>query len=223
MKQYIVLLISLLFFSCGSDKIIQLPEISQSEITEIFDVSPAYLFYDVTQKDSVDLNRKNLIVTTNWLVNVDKRLSLKQAIPHIKFIQEKKRSSSHKNEAAKNYFTCHDTSIKNLGFVEFTNVVYHERSLPDFFTKNAKLASQKSIIEVHFDTNKNIAIQQQDLLLKTTDKANFITDLNEVTIENATVYLSFNSALSFQDYIYYKHQLFKSKQKLKVSENEFIY
>ncbi len=125
MKNVSLLVILLLIFSCGKDKIVQLPEINHSEISEINDVSAAYLFYDETLPDSLEFNRKNLISTTNWLVNVDKRLTLKQAMPHIKFLQEKKQNAGHKNDNAKNYFTCNDTSKKNLGFIEFTDVVYH--------------------------------------------------------------------------------------------------
>ena len=63
-------LILLLLFSCGNEKVLQLPELDHSDITEILDVSPAYLFYDETKPDSIELNRKNLIGSTNWLVNV---------------------------------------------------------------------------------------------------------------------------------------------------------
>ena len=88
--KYFILLITVFFvFSCGNKKILYLPEINYCEISKIQDVSHAYLFYDEIQKDSVELNRKNLISTTNWLINVDKRLTLKQAIPHLKFLQEK--------------------------------------------------------------------------------------------------------------------------------------
>src|SRR5690606_14870685 len=121
MKKILFLAIITLFYSCGKEKVIQLPEIQHADISKIDDVSVAYLFYDETLPDSVDLNRKNIITTTNWLINVDKRLSLKQAIPHIQFLQEKKENSSHKKENAKNYFTCNDLSRKNLGFIEFTN------------------------------------------------------------------------------------------------------
>ena len=121
-------LITLFLWSCGNEKVIQLPEVQHAKISEILDVSPAYIFYNETQPDSVELNRKNLIISTNWLFNVDKRLTLEQAIPKIKFLQDKKRNAKmHKNEAAKNYYTCNDTSIKNLGFIEFTNVNYIEK------------------------------------------------------------------------------------------------
>ncbi|MDX1700266.1 MAG: hypothetical protein R3250_06590, partial [Melioribacteraceae bacterium] len=99
MKYVFTILMLLMFFSCGNEKIIQLPEINQPEINEVLDVSPAYIFYNETKPDSVELNRKNLISTTNWLVNVDKRLSLRQVIPPIRYIQNKKRNAQmHKNE-----------------------------------------------------------------------------------------------------------------------------
>ena len=123
--RYLSVLIILVLFSCGDEKIIQLPEIKNADITEALDVSPAYIFYDETQPDSTLFNRKNLISTTNWLVNVDKRLTLKQAIPHLQYLQSKRRKASmHKNENAKNYFTCNNTSFKNLGFLEFTELTY---------------------------------------------------------------------------------------------------
>ncbi len=75
MNRLVFILFFLLIYSCGNEKILQLPEINHSDITEILDVSPAYLFYDETKPDSIELNRKNLIGTTNWQFNVDKRLT----------------------------------------------------------------------------------------------------------------------------------------------------
>ena len=121
--RYIYLLLILICYNCNNERVLQLPQIENADITEVLDVSPTYVFYDETQSDSTLLNRKNLISTTNWLVNIDKRLTLRQAIPHIKFLQDKKRNAElHKNKNAKNYFTCNDTSISNLGFIEFTDV-----------------------------------------------------------------------------------------------------
>ena len=123
--RYIYLLIILTCLNCSKERILHLPEIEHAEITEVLDVSPAYIFYDETQTDSTLLNRKNLIISTNWLVNVDRRLTLNQAIPKIKLMQDKKRNAGmHKNEDAKNYYTCNATNIKNLGFIEFTDIYY---------------------------------------------------------------------------------------------------
>ncbi|WP_055435825.1 hypothetical protein [Lacinutrix algicola] len=124
MKKLLIAFCLLALCACGKEKSVLLPEIENAKITEITDVSPAYIFYDETKPDSLELNKGNLIISTNWLVNVDRRLTLKQVMPSIIKLQEKKRNSSHKNESARNYYTCNDTSIKNLGFLDFTDVVY---------------------------------------------------------------------------------------------------
>ncbi len=45
----------------------------------------------------------------------------------------------HKNEDAKNYFTCNDTSIKNLGFVEFTDVNYAKKDTSNYWVEKTYL------------------------------------------------------------------------------------
>ena len=211
----------LLFFllvviiSCSSEKTIELPEIKQATITEVIDVSAAYLFYDETKPDSIELNRKNLISTTNWLVNVDKRLTLNQAVPKIQFIQEKKRNSSHKNEAAKNYFTCHDLSQNNLGFIEFTDVHYNLDEKP-----NAE-------IEIIIEALDKITIKKNndvDIFFKTNFKT-LEKDLASIyPHETISVTLSFKKSMTFQQYITIKSKLEElDNSKILVDTNEFIY
>ena len=48
MKKLIYLLLFLLLLNCGNERVLQLPEIEDTEITEVADVSPAYIFYDET-------------------------------------------------------------------------------------------------------------------------------------------------------------------------------
>ncbi|MEJ6791843.1 MAG: hypothetical protein QNK89_03655 [Lacinutrix sp.] len=83
MRQLFFITFLMVLTSCGKQKSVLLPEIQNAKITEIFDVSPAYLFYDETKPDSLELIRGNLIISTNWMVNIDKRLKLKQVIPSI--------------------------------------------------------------------------------------------------------------------------------------------
>ena len=223
-----VALIVLMFFlfSCGNKKVLQLPEIRHSEITDIKDVSHAYLFYDETQKDSVELNRKNLISTTNWLINVDKRLTLKQAIPHIKYLQDKKNNSSHKNKEAKNYFTCNDISRKNLGFIEFTDVIYNNESLDDYSGELSNVQDESNSTAIGFETNNKITIASKSL--KT-----FITEITKDSLSfylkktdkiNGMILLNFNEDLSFQNYIEYKSIIKNVNLKQsKVLDKEFIF
>lgn len=215
MKNTYLLLVLLLLVSCGKDKVVYLPEINHSDISEIQDVSAAYLFYDESNPEGYELNRKNLISSTNWLVNVDKRLTLKQVIPQIKFLQNKKQTSSHKNENAKNYFTCNDISKKTLGFIEFTDVVYHEES-PDFI---------ENISPIRFDLDGSIAISNpisESSIM--TNKNDFLHDLKKIDTVQQTFSLTFNAALSFQDYIAYKSALSTSDFKyITLSNQEFLH
>lgn len=229
--RYTYLLVLLCCFNCKNERVLQLPEIKNADVTEVFDVSPAYIFYDEAQPDSTLLNRKNIISTTNWLVNVDKRLSLQQAIPYIILLQEKKRNAEiHKNENAKNYFTCNDTSIENLGFIEFTDVYYEFSERPNKDLNFSKIFEAET-------TNSN-KITHLDLVFNKKTINNFKNDLstlfeqlklmNSASFENKTTSVSidlyFEKSLSFQDYITVKSELLKLKyENFIISTNEYIY
>ena len=228
MKQFYIIILTLLFFSCGKDKSVLLPEIENANITEILDVSPAYLFYDETQPDSLELNRKNLIGTTNWLFNVDKRLTLEQAIPKIKFLQDKKRNAQmHKNENAKNFYTCNDTSIQNLGFIEFTDVVYQSSTVSEFCENNDCLESSviltletmKSFYIEKLSSQNNIAIEFNDFDSLKTEVFSLHNKYKEIKL-----YLKFNSELNFQHYITLKSTIDGMfANRIDIDYNEFIY
>ncbi len=226
MKKIFSFFIVALAFSCGKEKVLQLPEINSSEISEINDVSHAYLFYDETQPDNVDLNRKNLISTTNWLINVDKRLTLKQAIPKIKFLQDKKSNSSHKNKNAKNYFTCHDLNSNNLGFMEFTDVVYQNESLDDYSGVLSNLEDAPNSTAIAFEKNNGIVIASTVLksIIKETTKDSLQFYLKRCDTVNSLIFLNFNEDLSFQSYIDFKDVVNKTDLKdAKISNKEFIF
>lgn len=233
--RYIFFLIILSCFSCNNERVLQLPEIENAEVTEVLDVSPAYIFYDDTQPDSTLLNRKNLISTTNWLVNVDKRLSLRQAMPHIKFLQDKKRNAEvHKNENAKNYFTCNDTSIGNLGFLEFTDVYYDlseiDKEGTDFLVSptaelDDQLSSNDKFLKITFNIdNANKATLKNEILsiLKLKETSHELDE--SLALKGFMFILYFDKQLTFQDYISIKSQLLEfNLETVQFSNEEFIY
>lgn len=225
--RYIYLLIILCCFSCNNERVLLLPEIENAEVTEVLDVSPAYIFYDETQPDSTLLNRKNLISTTNWLVNVDKRLTLRQAIPHIKFLQDKKRNAKmHKNENAKNYFTCNDSSIKNLGFIEFTDTQYSIKY--EIFNNEKIITKSKIDYSINYMSENKILIEgmSANKLFETTTIENFKKELMKLSGENTSTLINcyFNKELSFQDYISFKSKLLDlSSGNITIDTIEYIY
>lgn len=219
----------MLFFSCGKDKTVQLPEINHSNIHKIADVSAAYVFYNESEKDSVELNRKNLIITTNWLVNVDKRLTLRQAIPSIQILQEKKRGAEmHKNDAAKNYYSCNDTSIKNLGFIDFTEVVYHNdiaRNIVENHTiyEHPQFEESSYIMSIMFKSKDSATINTSGMKKSEfVERLKFMDSIQDKMM--GMIYLKFNRNLTFQDYITYKSLLAEVKLKNAIiSHDEYIF
>lgn len=215
----ITLLLLLTLWSCGEKKSVQLAEVKTTEITEVLDVSAAYLFYDETNPEDVDLNRSNIISTTNWLINVDKRIALEYAIPEIIFMQNKKRNAEiHKNKDAKNYYTCNNTTIKNLGFIEFTDVVYHEEVLHFKNTQQVSIrfnSEDEIITTIHFKNNTTVKANKNTLQ----------TVLKMIQAPTDTkLVLDFNKNLTFQEYITFKSLILGlDLNQLIIDNNEFIY
>lgn len=225
--KYLLLSLAFLTFSCNNEKTILLPEIVASTVTEVLDVSPIYLFYDETKKDSIELNRANMITSTNWLVNVDKRLTLGQAIPEIIVLQDKKRKAeAKKSENSRNYYTCNDTSIKNLGFLDFTEVIYKTNYVLPNISPDYDNPREKRII-IDFRNAKDIKFVSifKDSIIKKTTLQNLKEDIEGLPQEASyEFFLNINDNLNFQDYITFKSTLSKvNSSKVTINENEFIY
>ena len=223
MKQIITLLVLTIFLGSCSKKNVLLPATENSNITEIKDVSAIYLFYDETKKDSLEFNRKNIISTTNWLVNIDKRLTLKQILPHLVYLQNKRnKDGMHKNRAAKNYFTCSNPSIENLAFIEFTEVVYHDDSFQIFLNKMNDGEGKHNITFFRFNNEKTVTIGNRKISIEALEEYIQTTSLNKII--PLSVYLVFSENLSFQNYITIKSLLLKlNLDKVIIESHEFIY
>ncbi len=222
LNKLLIIVTLLLFFSCGNEKILHLPEIQNAKITEVLDVSPAYIFYDETKQDSVELNRKNLIISTNWLVNVDKRLTLEQALPSIIKLQEKKRNASmHKNEKARNYYTCNDTSIKNLGFMDFTETVYVNQSENSDIIK----AAIKKTPTIYLKFNVNDSIIAKSIYGGKITETKKYDNIDKINFNGfSDVILGFENKMKFQDYITNKSLISQNlPETLSITNTEFIY
>ncbi len=186
MKKIVLLLISMLMFSCGEDKEVLLPVAKESIISEVKDHSPIYFFFKLEEKDTlVDVNRNNSISSTNWLFNIDKRLPLRKVILEVIKLQTKKEGSSHKKATSENYFTYTDTVKKNLAFMPFTKIVY-KLEKPDFNVK-------------YFHLDRNDLVHFNELVFSKNQLQEFINKM-----PNSRIYFSFDKGMSFGKYIEYK-------------------
>lgn len=204
--KYSMLIFLFIFFSCGNKKDILLPKSNVTLVKDIQDHSPIYIFFKINGKDTVaDVNRKNSIITTNWILNIDKRLPLRLVIPEVMKLQQKKREEkAHKNEAALNYYSYADSIGKNMAFIPFTEVYY-------------KMGKPKSGIVVFF--NKNNEIWVNDLAVK---RAYFNAFFKNVKINSDTIRFAFDANMSYGMYIQNKI-LMESLEKQSDSIEEFIY
>jgi hypothetical protein len=204
--KYSMLIFLFIFFSCGNKKDILLPKSNVTLVKDIQDHSPIYIFFKINGKDTLaDVNRKNSIITTNWILNIDKRLPLRLVIPEVMKLQQKKREEkAHKNEAALNYYSYADSIGKNMSFIPFTEVYY-------------KMGKPKSGTVVFF--NKNNEIWINNLAVKRTYFNGFFKN---VKINSDTIRFAFDVNMSYGMYIQNKI-LMESLEKQSDSIEEFIY
>ncbi|MES2804365.1 MAG: hypothetical protein V4652_02260 [Bacteroidota bacterium] len=204
--KYFTLIVLFTLFSCGNKEDILLPKANTTIVKNVDDLSPIYIFFRTKGKDTLaEVNRKNSIISTNWILNVDKRLPLRLAIPEIMKLQEKKRTEkAHKNEKAENYYSYADTIGKNLAFIPFTNVYY-------------KLEKPKSIV-VFFAKNNEILVDSIEV-----KREELLTYLNKLPSNTSNQYVfCFDKNLTFGGYIQNKIFIESLKVEMK-STQEFIY
>ncbi|MBK0368829.1 hypothetical protein [Flavobacterium agrisoli] len=209
------LLLFLVFLSCKKQDVL-LPKSDFSSTTEITDYSPIYLFFKTNQNDTIaELNRKNSIISTNWIFHVDKRMSLKTVIPQVMKLQEKKRSEkAHKNENAENYYSYADSLHKNLAFLKFTRVFYKLKK------------PVKDTVEMHFLSKNKLQIiltdNGQNVFDFSKNKEAFLSYLKKTT---QPICLSFDKKMYFEDYIQIKIELEKNKifNEIAIAPVEYLY
>jgi len=209
--KYFTLIVLFTVFSCGNKEAVLLPKANTTIVKDVVDLSPIYIFFRTKGKDTLaEVNRKNSIISTNWILNVDKRLPLRLTITEIMKLQQKKREEkAHKNEKAENYYSYADTIGKNLAFIPFTNVYY-------------KLEKPKSGVAVFFTKNNEILVN--DIMVKQEELQAY---LNKAPNNKSTQYIfCFDKNLNFGSYI--QDKIFINSLKLPSSEfnikhEEFIF
>jgi len=205
--KYFSVILFFIFFACGNEEAILLPKSDRTVVKSITDVSPVYVFFRAKGKDTLaEVNRKNTIISTNWIFNIDKRLPLRIVIPEIIKLQDKKRKEkAHKNEKAQNYYAYADSIGKNLAFFPFTNHYY-------------KLEKPKSAIVLFF--TKHHLIYANALLVKKEALQPYLNRLQ--ADKKIKIAYCFDKNMSYGNYIQYQVFLENNRLKGGISE-EYIF
>jgi hypothetical protein len=202
--KYFSLILVFILFSCGKQEDILLPKSNVTIVSDVVDHSPIYIFFRTKEKDTLaEVNRNNSITSTNWILNIDKRLPLRIVIPEVMKLQEKKQNSAHKNELAENYFSYADSIGKNMAFLPFTKVYY-------------KMEKPKSSFVVFFSNKNEIFV---DGTIGTREELNqFLSSLPKDKLK--IIRFRFDANMSYGTYI--QNEIFI--QSLKIENNEeFIF
>jgi hypothetical protein len=202
----------LICISCGNKEDILLPKSDRTIVKEVVDLSPIYIFFRVKGKDTLaEVNRKNSIITTNWILNINKRLPLRLVIPEVMKLQQRKREEKeHRNELALNYYSYADSIGKNLAFIPFTEVYY-------------KMEKPKLSNTIFFDKKNTIKVNNVPVA-----KSELQEYLNKMIVENPTPFvLCFDEESSYGSYIenkvYIKSVLFSKNLIVIDKEQEYVY
>jgi len=210
--KYFSLILVFMLLSCGNKEAVLLPKSNVTIVSNVLDHSPIYIFFRTKGKDTLaEVNRKNSIISTNWILNIDKRLPLRLVIPEVMKLQEKKRSEvAHKNELAENYYSYADSIGKNMAFLPFTKVYY-------------KMEKPKFGVFVFFDKNNEIWVN--GFVVSRKELQNYLK--NYLPIEKPNKFLfCFDKQLSYGNYI--QDKIFIQSLKFPVpsinlTNEEFIY
>jgi hypothetical protein len=187
--KYFTLIIAFLLFSCGDKKDVLLPKSNLTIVKDVQDHSPIYIFFKIRGKDTIaEVNRKNSIISTNWIFNIDKRLPLKLVIPEVMKLQEKKRGdSAHKNENAENYYSYADSIGKNLAFLPFTKVYY----------KTGKPTNGG--FTFYFRKGNDMVLLNDDIKVKKSEILKYFYQINFAV--NPEIVLLFDKNMGYEEYI----------------------
>jgi hypothetical protein len=189
--KYFTLLVLFTLYSCGNKEAVLLPKANTTIVKNVDDLSPIYIFFSIKNNDTLaEVNRKNSIISTNWILNIDKRLPLRIVIPEIIKLQQKKREEkAHKNEKAENYYSYADTIGKNLAFLPFTNVYYRiSKPLHGGF-------------KFYFKKESNLVLVN-NIKIKRSEISNYLESFNFAI--NPKIVLIFDKNMSFEEYLQIK-------------------
>ena len=195
MKKILVTLLAFALFSCNEKEVL-LPEVDTTIVEKVENLSPIYIFFEVKGKDTIaELNRKNVISSTNFIFNIDKRLPLKFVLPEVIKAVAKKEASVHKDSTSQNYYSYSDIKKKQLAFVSLTKMKY-------------KLEKPKSGSVIYFSKNQivvdNVPFEKEkfenyieNLSVEDLYKCNFCFDKND-SYENYIQNLVFIKSLDIK-------------------------
>jgi hypothetical protein len=198
-KKYIAFFLMIVFAIACQKQQVELPLIGIAGITEIQNHSSIWIFYKSQNKDTLAiLNKNNKILNTHWIFNVDKRLQMKDVIPHFKALQENRnKDSMHKKEGMLNYFSYADTTLEQISLTPFLPVTFIE--LEDDAAVQEEVQDQPLHVSVEI-SNDFIKLNDKIIVLEALEKEIALLGTGD-SITKPVVRLIYNQNTQYQYYL----------------------
>lgn len=178
---------------------VQLPLIHIPGITEIQNHSSIWIFYKTQNDDTLAvLNKNNKILNTHWIFNVDKRLQMKDVIPHFIAMQENRnKDSMHKKEGMLNYFSYADTSLEQISLTPFLPVTFIDLEDDDPIQEEGRDQTFHVSVEI---SNDFIKLNDKIIVLEALEKEIALLGASD-SLTKPVIRLLYNQNTQFQYYL----------------------
>jgi len=216
---YLFPLLFILFFNSCTDKKVQLPKIELEGTPQIHNHSSIWVFHEIKNQDTIAvLNKNNKIMNTNWIFNIDKRLTMGKVSPILTELQlNKNKPSMHKKEGSFSYFSYADISSNRISVLNFnpTAFIFTNEEYQNLLISSPNI----KIVELEIKNNFLILDKEEinaDQLSQKIKKS----QLND-TLNSLKIFLKYNENITYQSYL--KTKVFLNKVEIQIDSTEYIY
>jgi hypothetical protein len=208
MKKILFLaVLATLLVSC-TKKIVFLPQINVTGETAIQNHSEIWVYYNESSKQA-DVNKNNLITTTHWILNMDRRLSMAEITPIFQMVKAKRaKKSMHNAEGMRDYIGYSNTLDKNVSAFRIDSISYIMLPKSEMKTLNAN----NTCTIIDFKPN-SIHINEKELTLEA-------WNTSVIDSIKGCIQLQYDQRISYQKYMEYRLSISK---KLEIENIEYIY
>ena len=208
MKKILFLVVTLTLFTSCTKTVLLLPQLNITGETAIQNHSEIWVYYDEDTKQA-DVNKNNLITTTHWIINMDRRLSIAETTPVLQMVKSKRaKKSIHSAEGMRDYIGYSNTLDKNVSAFRIDSITYI--MLPKAEMKTLNTNNSCTIIDFK---PSSISINEKEFTL---EKWN-TSVLDSI---KGCVQLQYDQRISYQKYMEYRLSIPKE---LKVENIEYVY
>jgi len=216
MKKFLIFSVLIFVLSACNQKSLDLPQVAVAGISEIQNHSQIWVFYKHdTDKIKAEINKNNTISTTNWIINIDKRLPLSEVIPVFNLIKAKRaKKSIHSSDDAQNYLSYSNILENKISLFSIDSIQYMmlpkndiKQLLNDKPCKNT-IQFSKDIVSLNANN-----IQKGAWTKKTFE-----------SLSSGCVQLVFSKELTYQEYMDYRLKLIGVlPNNTRIETTEFIF